>query len=95
MLWLSTQVKLKIFAGYKLNLFGYKYSRIGITRTLRIGNNPKHSGDYKHYPVLVDSDRLETYAYLKQLLTALPYAESVKDVEALIMLNIKILDSNK
>jgi hypothetical protein len=32
---------------------------------------------------------LEPFEYIKQVLTALPYAESVEDIEALLPWNIK------
>jgi len=44
-----------------------------------------------HYSLIesAKASGLEPYAYLKQVLTALPYAESVEDIEALLPWNIK------
>ncbi len=44
-----------------------------------------------HYSLIetAKANGLEPYAYLKQVLTALPYAESVEDIEALLPWNIK------
>jgi len=38
---------------------------------------------------------LEPYDYIKQVLTALPYAESVEDIEALLPWNIKKSEHEK
>ncbi|MBT5222345.1 MAG: transposase domain-containing protein, partial [Gammaproteobacteria bacterium] len=38
---------------------------------------------------------LEPYEYLKQVLTALPYADTVDQVEALLPWNIKKPDTSK
>ena len=50
-----------------------------------------------HYSLIetAKANGLEPYAYLKQVLTALPYAESVEDIEALLPWNIKKSDSAK
>ena len=44
-----------------------------------------------HYSLIetAKANGLEPYAYFKQVLTALPYAESVEDIEALLPWNIK------
>jgi len=44
-----------------------------------------------HYSLIetAKANGLEPYAYLKQVLTALPYAESVEEIEALLPWNIK------
>jgi transposase len=50
-----------------------------------------------HYSLIetAKANGLEPYAYLKQVLTALPYAESVEEIEALLPWNIKKTDSFK
>jgi len=50
-----------------------------------------------HYSLIetAKANGLEPYAYLKQVLTALPYAETVEDIEALLPWNIKKRESNK
>jgi len=44
-----------------------------------------------HYSLIesAKANGLEPYEYIKQILTALPYAESVEDIEALLPWNIK------
>jgi hypothetical protein len=44
-----------------------------------------------HYSLIesAKANGLEPYEYMKQVLTALPYAESVEDIEALLPWNIK------
>jgi transposase len=50
-----------------------------------------------HYSLIetAKANGLEPYAYFKQVLTALPYAESVEDIEALLPWNIKKNEINK
>jgi transposase len=50
-----------------------------------------------HYSLIetAKANGLEPYAYLKQVLTALPYAESVEDIEALLPWNIKKTETVK
>ena len=50
-----------------------------------------------HYSLIetAKANGLEPYAYMKQVLTALPYAESVEDIEALLPWNIKKSESAK
>ena len=48
-----------------------------------------------HYSLIetAKANGLEPYAYLKQVLTALPYADTVDKVEALLPWNIKKSDT--
>ncbi len=50
-----------------------------------------------HYSLIetAKANGLEPYEYIKQVLTALPYAESVEDIEALLPWNIKKTKSDK
>jgi hypothetical protein len=50
-----------------------------------------------HYSLIetAKANGLEPYAYLKQVLTALPYAESVKDIESLLPWNVKKSEMNE
>jgi len=50
-----------------------------------------------HYSLIesAKANGLEPYTYLKQVLIALPYAESIEDIEALLPWNIKKLESAK
>ena len=50
-----------------------------------------------HYSLIetAKANGLEPYAYFKQVLSALPYAESVEDIEALLPWNIKKTESGK
>lgn len=50
-----------------------------------------------HYSLIetAKANGLEPYAYLKQVLTALPYAETVEDIEALLPWNIKKPESDQ
>lgn len=50
-----------------------------------------------HYSLIetAKANGLEPYAYLKQVLTALPYAESVEEIEALLPWNIKKTEAIK
>ena len=49
------------------------------------------SASATHYSLIetAKGNGLESYEYMKQLLTALPYAESVDDIEVLLPWNIK------
>ena len=50
-----------------------------------------------HYSLIetAKANGLEPYAYLKQVLTALPYADTVDKVEALLPWNIKKSDTSE
>ncbi len=50
-----------------------------------------------HYSLIetAKANGLEPYAYFKQVLTALPYAESVEDIEALLPWNVKKSERNE
>jgi hypothetical protein len=50
-----------------------------------------------HYSLIetAKANGLEPYDYLKQVLTALPYAESVEEIEALLPWNFKKTETTK